>query len=136
MNEPFKLKKCEECNGTGDAMIEKHYCDCPDCLGTGWEEPAKRIRNLEMKLAAVTKERDEIPNCIAALESQAREYRKVMLEIERKNETLKQQRDTMAEALRDIATFKHSDGQCDSGFTPRYVAFTALDTLKPSITDV
>ena len=65
-------------------------------------------RTLERELAAVTKERDEIPNCIAALESQAREYRKVMLEIETKNETLKQQRDTLAEALREMQ-YGHTD---------------------------
>lgn len=64
----------------------------------GW----KFAEQLERELAAVTKERDEIPNCIGALESQAREYRKVMLEIETKNETLKQQRDTLAEALNDL----------------------------------
>ena len=50
MSELFKLKPCEECNGTGIALIEKHDCDCPDCLGTGYEEPAKRIMNLELML--------------------------------------------------------------------------------------
>ena len=59
MNKPFELKKCEECNGTGETMIEKrlcewHPCECPDCLGTGYEEPAKRIMNLEMDLSILT----------------------------------------------------------------------------------
>lgn len=31
-------------------MFEKHLYDCPDCLGTGYEEPAKRIMNLELML--------------------------------------------------------------------------------------
>lgn len=72
------------------------------CHPTIW----MHARQLERELAAATKERDEIPNCIAALEIQAREYRKVMLEIVTKNETLKQQRDTLAEALREI--LKHT----------------------------
>jgi transposase len=50
MSELFKLKPCEECNGTGDAHHQGHDYDCPDCLGTGYEEPAKRIMNLELKL--------------------------------------------------------------------------------------
>ena len=50
MSELFKLKPCEECNGTGDAHHQGHYYDCPDCLGTGYEEPAKRIMNLELML--------------------------------------------------------------------------------------
>jgi RecJ-like exonuclease len=50
MSELFQLKHCEECKGTGIVLIEKHDCDCPDCLGTGYEEPAKRIMNLESML--------------------------------------------------------------------------------------
>jgi hypothetical protein len=50
MSELFKLKPCEECNGTGDAHHQGHDYDCPDCLGTGYEEPAKRIMNLELML--------------------------------------------------------------------------------------
>jgi hypothetical protein len=46
----FELKPCEECNGTGDAHHQGHDYDCPDCLGTGHEEPAKRIMNLELML--------------------------------------------------------------------------------------
>lgn len=36
-------------------MFEEHEYDCPDCLGTGYEEPAKRIINLEIDLAILTK---------------------------------------------------------------------------------
>jgi uncharacterized coiled-coil DUF342 family protein len=46
----FDLKPCEECNGTGDAHHQGHDYDCPDCLGTGYEEPAKKIMNLELML--------------------------------------------------------------------------------------
>ena len=60
MSELFQLKPCEECKGTGIVLIEKHDCDCPDCLGTGFEEPAKRIMNLERELTAITEQRDRL----------------------------------------------------------------------------
>jgi hypothetical protein len=50
MNTPT-LNPCEECKGTGETIIEKHNCDCPDCLGTGLEQPQKRIMQLERQLA-------------------------------------------------------------------------------------
>ncbi len=56
MSELFQLKPCEECKGTGIVLIEKHDCDCPDCLGTGFGEPAKRIMNLERELTAARAE--------------------------------------------------------------------------------
>ena len=55
MNKPFELKPCEECKGTAEAYHLGHNFDCPDCLGTGWEEPAKRIMNLEMELAELAR---------------------------------------------------------------------------------
>lgn len=27
--------KCQRCDGTGDVVIEKHICDCPECEGSG-----------------------------------------------------------------------------------------------------
>lgn len=26
---------CEKCNGTGEAIEEKHLCDCLECFGSG-----------------------------------------------------------------------------------------------------
>jgi hypothetical protein len=46
----FELKPCPQCKGTGDAHHQGHDYDCGDCLGTGFEEPAKRIMNLELML--------------------------------------------------------------------------------------
>jgi hypothetical protein len=46
----FELKPCPQCKGTGDAHYQGHDYDCGDCLGTGLEEPAKRIMNLELML--------------------------------------------------------------------------------------
>jgi hypothetical protein len=67
MSELFQLKPCEECEGTGIVLIEKHDCDCPDCLGTGFEEPAKQIMNLERELTAITEQRDRIIKSIEPL---------------------------------------------------------------------
>jgi hypothetical protein len=52
----FELKPCPQCKGTGDAHHQGHDYDCPDCLGTGYEEPAKRIMNLESELNAARAE--------------------------------------------------------------------------------
>lgn len=46
----FELKPCPQCKGTGDVHHHGHDYDCGDCLGTGYEEPAKRIMNLELML--------------------------------------------------------------------------------------
>jgi len=64
MNTPT-LKPCEECQGTGETTIEKHNCDCPDCLGTGLEQPQKRIMQLESELAAKTAEFDRLNESLA-----------------------------------------------------------------------
>jgi len=88
MSELFKLKPCEECNGTGDAHHQGHYYDCPDCLGTGYEEPAKRIMNLELMLnqhKETLKSGDVYNN-----------------ELAQKFEITLEQRDRLAEALRSI----------------------------------
>jgi len=89
MTELFKLKPCEECNGTGDAHHQGHDYDCPDCLGTGYEEPAKRIMNLELMLnqyKETLKSGDAYNN-----------------ELAQKFETTLEQRDRLAGALNRIA---------------------------------
>ena len=67
MNTPT-LKPCEECKGTGETIIEKHNCDCPDCLGTGLEQPQKRIMQLEYRLAVARKQRDTLASAIDHIE--------------------------------------------------------------------
>jgi hypothetical protein len=42
----------------------------------------------------------------------------------------RKQRDTLAEALKIIATHNHADGQCDNGYSPQYIAKQALATLQ------
>jgi len=89
MSELFKLKPCEECNGTGDAHHQGHDYDCPDCLGTGYEEPAKRIMNLELMLnqhKETLKSGDAYNN-----------------ELAQKFEITLEQRDRLAEALKLVA---------------------------------
>ena len=51
MSERFALALCETCSGTGETESESHRMDCPDCLGTGYVEPQKRILNLLSDLA-------------------------------------------------------------------------------------
>jgi hypothetical protein len=63
-NKLFELKPCEECKGTAEAYHLGHNFDCPDCLGTGYEEPAKRIMNLERELKAVTEQRDRLAEAL------------------------------------------------------------------------
>jgi Zn-finger protein len=88
MSELFQLKPCEECNGTGDAHSQGHDYDCPDCLGTGHEEPAKRIMNLELML---NQHKETLKSSDAHNNELAQQ-----LEIAR------EQRDRLAEALRKI----------------------------------
>jgi cell division septum initiation protein DivIVA len=46
----FALALCETCNGTGEVTIESHCCDCPDCLGTSYVQPQRRILNLQFDI--------------------------------------------------------------------------------------
>jgi hypothetical protein len=50
--------------------------------------------------------------------------------LERELNAVTEQRDRLAEALRDIMTFDFSDGQCDSGYSPIYVAIKALAAVE------
>jgi hypothetical protein len=63
MNTPT-LNPCEECKGTGETIIENHDCDCPDCLGTGLEQPQKRIIQLECELAEAKQKEAMLSNTI------------------------------------------------------------------------
>jgi RecJ-like exonuclease len=85
MNTPT-LKTCEECQGTGETIIEKHNCDCPDCLGTGLEQPQKRIMQLECELAKAREQIEANHKGVEMLERMVYEART--------------QRDAFAEALR------------------------------------
>jgi hypothetical protein len=52
------------------------------------------------------------------------------LEIELTSVT--EQRDRLAEALREVATYDPSDGQCNSGYSCKYIAEKALQSLTPN----
>jgi chromosome segregation ATPase len=128
MSELFQLKPCEECNGTGDAHSQGHDYDCPDCLGTGYEDPAKRIMNLELMLnqhKEILKSSDAHNNELAQQLEIAREQRDRLAELAETQADykclaelldghdatecrmnlvrLKEQRDRLAEALREWA---------------------------------
>jgi len=114
MSELFKLKPCEECNGTGDAHHQGHYYDCPDCLGTGYEEPAKRIMNLELMLnqhKETLKSGDVYNN-----------------ELAQKFEITLEQRDRLAEALERILNYQGRFAEEE----PESIATEALQSLTQS----
>jgi len=93
------LKPCEECQGTSETIIEKHLCDCPDCLGTGYEEPAKRIIQLERELTEAKQKEAMLTNTIINDRYVARQEG---LQLERELAEAREQRDTLAEALEEI----------------------------------
>lgn len=45
-----------------------------------------------------------------------------------------EQRDRLAEALMEVATYDPSDGQCNSGYSCKYIAEQALRSLNPDHT--
>ena len=102
MNTPT-LNPCEECKGTGETIIEKHNCDCPDCLGTGLEQPQKRIMQLEYELAEA---RDQ---CCQAIN----DYETAVLREHR----MQEQRDALVNILTDVI---NEDG------TPRSIDRAAI----------
>jgi PHP family Zn ribbon phosphoesterase len=55
----YALALCQSCEGSGETEVESHRMDCPDCLGTGYSEPHKRILNLIMDLIEAGKQRDQ-----------------------------------------------------------------------------
>jgi PHP family Zn ribbon phosphoesterase len=58
MSARYALAICESCEGSGETETESHRMDCPDCLGTGYTDPHKRILNLIMDLIEAGKQRD------------------------------------------------------------------------------
>ena len=62
------------------------------------------------------------------------EYRSASLsDVERRVDEcieLREQRDRLAEALREVATYDPSDGQCNSGYSCKYIAEQALQSLN------
>jgi hypothetical protein len=118
MSELFKLKPCDECNGTGDAHHQGHDYDCPDCLGTGYEEPARRIMNLELMLNGYN----------VLLQSSDTRYYKIA----QKLEIALEQRDRLAEALRKLADCDWVITLPDRMDAVRTIANEALQSLTPN----
>ena len=58
MIQKYALVLCQSCEGSGETEAESHRMDCPDCLGTGYDEPHKRILNLIIDLIEAGKKRD------------------------------------------------------------------------------
>ena len=51
-------------------------------------------------------------------------------QLETKLAAVTEQRDRLAEALKEVATYDPSDGQCNSGYSCKYIAEQALQSLN------
>jgi glycine/D-amino acid oxidase-like deaminating enzyme len=123
------------------------------CSGQSWYQIAEEMkldcRQLERKLTAAREEleteRIRLAACgVVAMadtkESRTKaremlpEYRSASLsDVERRVDEcieLREQRDRLAEALREVATYDPSDGQCNSGYSCKYIAEQALQSLN------
>jgi len=58
------------------------------------------------------------------------ELRYCSRQLETELTTVTEQRDRLAEALREVATYDPSDGQCNSGYSCKYIAEKALQSLN------
>jgi hypothetical protein len=58
MSARYALALCESCVGCGMIEGDLHKRDCPDCLGTGYAEPQKRILNLQSEFSEMRYQRD------------------------------------------------------------------------------
>jgi len=106
----FELKPCPQCKGTGDAHHQGHDYDCGDCLGTGFEEPVKRIMNLELMLNE---------HKMALKSSDAHNN-----ELAQKFEIALEQRDRLAEALKNIASGIYAWHTCVDKLAPEALLLT------------
>lgn len=78
----FALALCETCDGLGETQAEAHYMDCPDCLGTGYVHPQRRIMNLQNEIAhleeKLNRKMDELEEVTAHRDSLVSAARAVM----------------------------------------------------------
>jgi len=113
----YALALCESCDGCGMIEGDLHKRDCPDCLGTGYSEPQKRILNLQSEFSEMRYQRDdwakECETNMALLK----------LALEAGDQAMKQ-RDTYAAALREIMA--NEEGLHRMGYNPYLIASAAL----------
>jgi hypothetical protein len=117
MSARYALALCESCNGSGETETESHRMDCPDCLGTGYDEPHKRILNLIMDLIEAGKQRDDwAKEC---------ETNMALLKLALKvGDQAIRQREVYAAALREIMI--NEEGLHRMGYNPYLIASAAL----------
>jgi len=117
MSARYALALCQSCEGSGETEAESHRMDCPDCLGTGYAEPHKRILNLIMDLIEAGKQRDEwMKECETNMA-----LLKLALE---SGEQAIRQREAYAAALREIMI--NEEGLHRMGYNPYLIAREAL----------
>jgi PHP family Zn ribbon phosphoesterase len=117
MSARYALALCESCDGSGETEAESHRMDCPDCLGTGYEEPQKRILNLIIDLIEAGKKRDDwMKECETNMAL-------LKLALEAGDQAIRL-RDTYAAALREIMI--NEEGLHRMGYNPYLIASAAL----------
>ena len=83
----------------------------------------EREKQTHAELAAVTEQRDEALSDL--------EFRRDLFVLqEQQLNDVRAERDRLAEALREITTYDPSDGQCNSGYSCKYIAEQALQSLN------
>ena len=117
MIQKYALALCQSCEGSGETEAESHRMDCPDCLGTGYEEPQKRILNLQSEYSEIRYQRDEwMKECETNMDL-------LELALEAGDQAIRQ-REAYAAALREIMI--NEEGLHRMGYNPYLIAKAAL----------
>ena len=117
MIQKYAIALCQSCEGSGETEAESHRMDCPDCLGTGYAEPHKRILNLIMDLIEAGKQRDEwAKECETNMAL-------LKLALEAGDQAIRQ-REVYAAALREIMI--NEEDLHRMGYNPYLIASAAL----------
>lgn len=111
------LALCESCDGSGVIEGDKQHRDCPDCLGTGYAEPQKRILNLQSEFSEM---RYELDQWAKQCESNMRLLKQSL----DAGEKAINQRDTYAAALREI--MQNEELMHRMGYNPYLIASAVM----------
>ena len=117
MSARYALAICQSCEGSGETVAESHRMDCPDCLGTGYEEPQKRILNLQSEYSEMRYDRDQwMKECESNMAL-------LKLALEAGDQAIRQ-REVYAAALREIMI--NEEDLHRMGYNPYLIASAAL----------
>lgn len=123
-NEAFRQEAliCANC----DAISKEEYDRAIEQLTAAREELNTAREDqayMHKDLTIVTEQRD-------AASAEFYRYHGLWDRATKQLETVMYQRDRLAEALREVATYDPSDGQCNSGYSCKYIAEQALQSIN------